>query len=94
MYSLKRASDGTGGTGELSVAVWLDETGVVRCEHDARPRIGVLMCVGSVSVLDSESFRVQTRRTSCVTNIVSQGVARVVFETESGSRYVWQVVTS
>ena len=94
MYSLKRASDGTGRTGELSLAIWVDETGVVRSEHDARPRIGVSMCVGSVSALDSESFRIRARRTSCVTTIVSRGVARVVFETESGSRYVWQIVTS
>jgi hypothetical protein len=88
-YSLKRLSDGAGDIGGMSEARWIDETGTMRVEPDARPRVGVCMRVGS---LHARTYSGQDWwMTTPITQIVEEAPDRVVFETRSGSTYEWTV---
>lgn len=85
-YTLRRLSDGAGDQGGESLALW-KEAEQVRTEHDARPRVGVKLRVGS---LYARSCSAQDWwLTNFITRIVEDTPHRVVFETESGSIYEW-----
>ena len=87
-YTLRRLSDGAGDSGGESLALWL-EGDEVRQEHNARPRVGVKLRVGSSY---ARSYQSQDWwLTNFITRIVEDAPGRVVFETESGSNYVWTV---
>lgn len=90
MYYLERTHDGTGSAGGLSLAMWNDQSGDVACELDARPRVGVILCVGDAFEMAGR-VRCKARQTSYITKILSDEPRRVVFETVSGSVYVWRV---
>jgi len=93
MYSPRRTIDRAVRTGDLSVVVGIDETGVTTGEHGSRSILGALLCVRSVALLDSHALRLRERLTSFVTNILSSEAERVVFEAGSGSWHVWQKVS-
>lgn len=91
MYYLERKQDGTGAHGDLSIAILKGPDGQ-RCHlQGARPKVGVFLFVGFGSPHD-RLMRWRGRITSLITRIVSETPAHVVFETESGSQYVWQYV--
>ena len=48
-YSLHRVSDGAGDAGGMSMAFWRDSiSGDIEKEYDAKPRVGVVIRVGSI----------------------------------------------
>lgn len=84
MYDTRGRGDG----GSMSVAMYVDDDGNMVYEHDARPRVGVAMRVGS---LYGRSFASQDYwQTTPVTEIVEDTPDRVVFKTRSGSIYTWE----
>jgi hypothetical protein len=85
MYDTRGRGDG----GSMSTALYIsDETGEVVYEHDARPRVGVAMRVGS---LVGRSFSSQDYwTTTIITEIVEDTPDKVVFKTRSGSTYTWE----
>ena len=85
VYELRHA-DGTCRRGEISAALTLTEQGWLT-EHDARPRIGIQLCVGTV-VLRPGVER-SARITSLIVKILSDEPTSVVFQTVSGSIYTW-----
>lgn len=47
-YSLRRTRDEAGDSGNMSMALWKDPaSGEIEYEHNATPRVGVVMRVGS-----------------------------------------------
>jgi hypothetical protein len=87
-YSLQRLSDGVGEVGRMSEARWLDGSGAMQVEQDARPRVGVSMRVGS---LQARSYSAQDWwMTTPIVRILEDEPSRIVFETRSGSIYEWQ----
>ncbi len=89
VYYLERTQDGAGALGELSIAILSGPEGVEYCVRDARPQVGIILFVGSRSGYEG-AIRWRGRRTSPITMILSNTPGCVVFETVSGSRYVWQ----
>lgn len=85
MYFLRRLSDEAGDCGSMSLAIFPDG----RHEHDARPRIGVQLRVGS---LYGRTFAAQDWwQTTFITEIVRDEPNQVEFATDDGARYVWQI---
>jgi len=98
--SLKRTSDGMGDSGSMSMALWLSDIaeGVEQrsTQHEARPRVGVAMRVGSRA---SRSFSAQDWwQTTLITEILEESseqtedgdtVEVVRFKT-GNSTYVWK----
>lgn len=86
-YSLRRLSDGIGDVGGMSEARWIDGSGEMQVEQDARPRVGVCVRVGA---LYARTYSAQDWwMTTPVVGILEDEPARVVFETRSGSIYEW-----
>jgi hypothetical protein len=87
-YTLRRLTDGAGNRGGESLALWL-EGEEVRHEHNARPRVGVKLRVGS---LYGRSFAAQDWWcTNWITQVLEDTPQRILFETASGSVYEWTV---
>lgn len=85
-YHLERTRDSRGDSGGMSTIYWI-EGDEVKCEHDARPRVGVCIRVGS---LFARTMQYQDWwQTSPVTKILSDEPSKIVFETRS-SEYVWK----
>jgi len=88
MYSLFRNRDGAGDSGNMSLAIWLDIDGNVKYEHNARPRVGVLMRVGSAyaRTMTSQDWW----QTTLIEEILEESEGFVKFRTENGSIYEWR----
>lgn len=85
MYNLRRESDGAGDGGAMSMALWLED-GEVKIEHDARPRVGVAMRVGSFY---ARTYRPQDWwQTTVITEIIEENDHYVKFKT-GNSIYEW-----
>lgn len=89
MYTLMRQSDGAGDMGGMSLALWIGDDGQVQYEHDARPRVGVAIRVGSTYARTMQAQ--DWWMTTPVTEILEETEHRVLFRTRSGSTYVWEV---
>jgi len=95
-YSLYRISDGAGDSGPMSMALWKDETGNVQYEHNAVPRVGVAMRVGSLSgrTYDTQDWW----QTTYITEIISESeskignivVSREIRFKTKNSEYIWK----
>lgn len=88
MYSLKRVRDGAGDSGGMSMAIW-KENEEVKVEHNARPRIGVAMRVGSIH---ARSYQHQDWwQTTLISEIISDEPKKVVFKTSTANQsvYTW-----
>ena len=94
MYSLKRLRDGIGDSGGMSMALILNESAEktedkVIYEHDARPRVGVFMRVGSVYARTMQHQ--DWWQTNQITEILEETENYVKFKTASGSIYEWSI---
>jgi hypothetical protein len=59
-------------------------------EHDARPRVGVAMRVGSIY---ARSYTAQDWwQTTLIKEIIEDTPDKVVFKTQSGSEYTWRIL--
>lgn len=90
-YSLVRDRDGAGDSGNMSMALWIEYSPegdpVRKHEHNARPRVGVAMRVGSIY---ARSFVAQDWwQTTPITKILEDTPEMVRFET-GNSTYVWK----
>lgn len=86
-YSLRRERDGAGDSGGMSIAFWETEDGSVDVEHDARPRLGVAMRVGS---LYARTMQAQDWwQTTYITEILEEREDYVRFKT-TNSIYEWR----
>ena len=83
-YSLYR-EDGSGDSGGVSITLW-EENGEVKVEHNARPRVGVCIQVGSAY---ARTMQYQDYwQTSYITEIIEDTPQKVVFKTKN-STYTW-----
>ena len=92
MYSMYD-THGRGDSGEMSMAlIPIEGRGFGEArdfEHDARPRIGVVMRVGAAH---TTMFGADTwLQTSVITEILEESYTKVVFKTKSGSVYTWEI---
>jgi hypothetical protein len=89
MYILKRCSDGVGDSGGMSDAIFIDVDDTVRVEHNARPRLGARMRIGSTF---ARSYSHQDYWTMTpITEIIDDSPNYVKFRT-SNSVYEWIIV--
>ena len=86
---------GRGDSGDMSMALFHGDkteefpTGV-HFEMGARPRVGVAMRVGSYH---ARSYQAQDWwQTTLIREIIEDTPNKVVFETQSGSQYTWQII--
>jgi len=83
-----RERDGQGDSGGMSMAFWFDEEGNPVQEHNAKPRVGVIMRVGSIHA------RTMTAQdwwqTTFIKEILEETDTQVKFKTENGSIYEWR----
>ena len=88
MYSLYRERDGQGDAGGMSLALWIDDEENVMYEHNARPRVGVMLRVGSIyaRTLSWQDWW----QTTYIEEILEDTGSMVKFKTENGSVYVWR----
>lgn len=87
-YSLVRESDGAGDSGPLSTLYWM-ENEEVKWEHNAKPRLGCSVRVGSIT---GRTFAMQDYWTTTpVTEILEETDTEVKFKTRSNSIYVWKI---
>jgi len=95
MYSMYKIGDrNCGDSGGMSMCFWNDETiketsARVKWEHDARPRVGVHMRVGSVFARTMQAQ--DWWQTNEITEILEDTPNYVKFKTKSGSIYEWRV---
>ena len=86
MYTLRREGDGAGDAGGMSDAIWRGEDGEINRKQNARPRVGVVMRVGSVY---ARTYQDQDWwQTSLITEILEDREDYVRFRT-TNSIYVW-----
>jgi hypothetical protein len=80
-YSLCRTRDKAGDSGNMSMALWKDPvSGEIESEHNATPRVGVVMRVGSIY---ARSYSGQDYwQTTFITDILEDRVE------EDGSRHI------
>ncbi len=79
-----------GDSGGMSLAISVKDDGSYETEHDARPRAGVYMRVGS---LYARSYVAQDWwQTNLVTELLEEKNDYVKFRTKSGSVYEWKVI--
>lgn len=84
MYDTRGRGDG----GAMSMALYVGDDGELVYEHNARPRVGVAMRVGS---LNGRSFASQDWwQTTIIAEILEDTPEKVVFKTKSGSIYTWE----
>jgi hypothetical protein len=88
-YSLARTRDGAGDSGLMSTAIFRGEDGKIVYENNARPRVGVVMQVGSfyARTYDPQDYW----QTTMITEILEDTPKRVRFRT-SNSEYVWKII--
>lgn len=90
-YSLRRISDGEGDSGNMSCAYSVSG-GELITEHEAKPRVGVVMLVGSYSArtFDAQDWW-QTKRVTEILeeHVDDEGDQWVRFRTQN-SEYVWR----
>ena len=87
MYSLRRESDGAGDSGSLSLALWLDKnSSEMKHEHNARPRVGVAMRVGTP--FSRTYYQQDWWQTTLITEILEEKENYVRFRTNN-SIYEW-----
>jgi hypothetical protein len=89
VYYLERQQDGSRVEGEVSIPILQGPDGETLHLTCARPQLGMSLFVGYRSMLGGLSHW-RGRVTSRVTMIVSETPTHVVFDTQSGSRYVWR----
>jgi len=97
-YSLYRTRDGAGDSGGMSMALIPNKSAAssddpdnlkIDYEHNARPRVGVAMRVGSIA---GRTFASQDWwQTTLITEIISDTPEEVRFKT-GNSEYVWKVL--
>ena len=87
-YSMYRTRDHAGDSGPMSMALWKDaETGEIHEEHNARPRVGVVMRVGSPY---ARSYVSQDYwQTTYIQEILAESSDHVRFRT-GNSEYEWK----
>lgn len=86
MYSLRRERDGAGDSGGMSLALWRGKDGEICREHNARPRVGVILRVGSHS---ARTYCHQDWwQTTIITEILEERENFVRFRTDN-SIYEW-----
>jgi len=77
-YSLY-STDGRGDSGSVSCVYWLDEAGTLQTEHNAKPRVGVSIRVGSMT---GRSYSNQDWwQTSLITEILEETEETAKFKT-------------
>jgi hypothetical protein len=84
-YSLYRLRDGEGASGSISIAIGLNESNEKFEEDNAKPRVGVIMQVGS-----REDGFLRVWETSLITKVVDNRKDYVRFMTKNGSTYEWE----
>jgi hypothetical protein len=94
MYSMYKEDGSCGDSGGMSMAIWIDEavkenSDKVKYEHNARPRVGVFMRVGSVYARTMQAQ--DWWQTNTITEILEETENYVKFKTASGSIYEWKV---
>lgn len=89
MYRLYREdNENVGDSGGMSILLW-EESGEVKFENDARPRVGTAILVGS---LYARTMQYQDWwQTSYITEILEESENRVKFKTQN-SVYIWEKV--
>lgn len=95
MYAIrpdKTIVDHKGDSGTMSMALYSDDDGNIQTENDARPRVGVVMRVGSLYARTMQNQ--DWWQTTLITKIVkewvdTEGASNVVFETKN-STYHWK----
>lgn len=87
-YTLRRLSDNAGDRGGMSLAVLLNDAGDVQFEEDARPRVGVLMRVGSD--YGRAYFAQDFWQTTKIVEILEETDNTVRFRTQN-SEYEWRI---
>jgi len=90
MYYLERQQDGSRIEGEVSIPILQGPDGETLDLTCTRPQLGMSLFVGYRSMRGGLPHWRGTV-TSRVTMIVSETPTHVVFDTQSGSRYVWRV---
>lgn len=81
---------GRGDSGGMSMALWFDDKKELQHEHNARPRVGVAMRVGSIY---ARSYQSQDWwQTTLIQEIVKDTPEEVIFKTQSGSEYTWKII--
>ncbi len=86
MYDVNNKAKGDSGV--MSMAMWTGKDGVADYEHNARPRVGVAMRVGT---LGSRSYSNQDYwTTTIIEEILEDTQDYVRFRTQSGSIYEWK----
>jgi len=93
-YHLWKEDKSCGDSGGMSMALILNESAEktedkVIYEHDARPRVGVFMRVGSVYARTMQHQ--DWWQTNQITEILEETENYVKFKTASGSIYEWSI---
>lgn len=86
-YAMYRERDGAGDSGGMSTALWQSEDGQIRVEHNARPRVGVAMRVGSIYARTMQAQ--DWWQTTLITEILESRENFVRFRT-TNSVYTWE----
>ena len=87
-YSLFRERDGAGDSGSMSVGFWRDESGEIQEEYNCRPRVGIVIRVGSPY---ARTFQPQDWwQTSYITEILEESENKIRFKT-GNSIYNWEI---
>lgn len=77
-----------GDSGGMSLAMWIED-GTIMYEHNAKPRVGVVMRVGSLTARTYSSQ--DWWQTTLITEILEDSADRVVFKTQN-SIYEWKII--
>jgi len=86
MYSLRRERDGAGDSGNMSMLFWVEDDRVLH-ENNSKPRVGVVVRVGSVIARTMQQQDYWT--TTYVTEIIEESDNYVKFKT-GNSIYEWR----
>lgn len=88
MYSLRRIRDGEGDSGGMSAILWQEDDDI-KYEHNAKPRIGVAIRVGS-NIARTMQYQ-DWWQTSYITEIIEDSEDYVKFKT-GNSVYEWRII--
>jgi len=87
MYFLRRIRDGGGDSGGMSLLLWQEDDDI-KYEHNARPRVGVAIRVGSIT---ARTMQYQDWwQTSYITEILEETENYIKFKT-GNSVYEWSI---
>lgn len=90
-YSLRRINDGEGDSGNMSCAYSVSGSELIT-EHDVKPRVGVVMRVGTYSAraFDAQDWWQTTPITEILDDYIDEdGDPCVTFKTQN-NEYVWR----